>query len=197
MAASIIRRSVQHPNLLFKARLHHARRFIMLQDRSEIPLKKANLLGWIPTIVDEGPFFDPLTASAADLAKLLSSGQVTSVQILNEYYRQILKYNGHLKAVLQLAPGAIDEAKELDAKRARGETLGPLHGIPILLKDNIGTEVGMGMVNTGSNVGLIGSYTTNNAPVVERLLKAGAIIMGKTALSEMMWFKYADVMSAS
>lgn len=65
---------------------------------------------------------------------MLSAGQVTSVQILNEYYHQILAYNGYLKAVYQLAPGALDRAKELDDMRARGQVLGPLHGIPILLK---------------------------------------------------------------
>lgn len=111
-----------------------AHRFIMLQAFRDIPFKRAHLLGWVATVDNKGPFFDPLTASASDLTRLLESGQVTSQQILNDYYRQILKYNGYFHAVLQLAPGAIDRAKELDAQRARGETLGPLHGIPILLK---------------------------------------------------------------
>lgn len=97
-------------------------------------LKRANLLGWVPTVTNDGPFFDPLTTSASDLAQLLDSGKINSVQILNDYYRQILAYNGYLKAVLQLAPRAIDRARILDAQRSRGEKLGPLHGIPVLLK---------------------------------------------------------------
>lgn len=96
--------------------------------------QQGHLLGWVPTVTDEGPFFNPLTTSAVDLTKLLVSGKITSVQILNEYYRQISKYNEYLKAVLQLAAGAIDQAKALDAQRVYGGSLGPLHGILVLLK---------------------------------------------------------------
>ncbi|KAF2682561.1 hypothetical protein K458DRAFT_52056 [Lentithecium fluviatile CBS 122367] len=81
--------------------------------------------------------FEPTATPAAALQKLLTVGPLTSVQILNEYYGQILDYNGYLKAVYQLAPGALDRAKELDAKRANGDVLGPLHGIPVLLKASI------------------------------------------------------------
>lgn len=95
---------------------------------------QARLAGWVPSIIDEDPVFDPVVTSAGDLQEKLVSGEITSVQILNEYYRQILSYNGYLKAIYQLAPGALDRAKELDTKRTRGEFLGPLHGIPILLK---------------------------------------------------------------
>jgi hypothetical protein len=106
----------------------------MAQDSRSNHFKQAHLLGWVPTVTDEGPFFHPLTTSASDLSKLLALGKITSTQILNDYYRQILKYNGYLKAVLQLAPGAIDRARALDAERAKGGSFGPLHGIPVLLK---------------------------------------------------------------
>ncbi|OCK87040.1 amidase family protein [Cenococcum geophilum 1.58] len=144
---------------------------------------KAHLAGWIPSVTDDAPRFDPRTTSAAALQELLSSGKIKSVQILNEYYRQILAYNDYLKAVYQLAPGAITRAKELDALRASGNVLSPLHGIPVLLKDNIGTDPSFGMDNTGGNLALVGSFAAKNAPIVDRLIAAGAIILGKTTLS--------------
>ena len=98
---------------------------------------KEHLAGWIPTITDHTSRFDPLTTSASALQDMLASGKLTSVNILNEYYRQILQYNEYLKAVYKLAPGALDRARELDAQRADGNILGPLHGIPVLLKVGI------------------------------------------------------------
>lgn len=106
----------------------------MAGDTAQSQFGQAHLLSWVPTLSPEGPFFDPLTTTTSDLARLLRAGEVSSVQILNDYYRQILKYNGYLKAVLQLAPGAVDQARARDAQQARGGLLGPLHGIPILLK---------------------------------------------------------------
>ncbi|KAF2833419.1 amidase signature enzyme [Ophiobolus disseminans] len=67
--------------------------------------------------------------------------------------------------------------------------IGPLHGVPVLLKDNVGTEPSMRMENTGGNLALSTSTAIENAPIVDRLLDAGAIILGKTTLSEMMYFK--------
>ncbi|KAI1631317.1 amidase family protein [Biscogniauxia mediterranea] len=148
---------------------------------------RAHLAGWIPSVTDnddDDPKFDPTTTSASALQEMLTSGKLTSVEILNEYYRRILTYNGYLKAVYQLAPGAVDRAKALDSQRASGTVLGPLHGIPILLKDNVGTDPSMGMDNTGGNLALVGSTAVRNAPIVDRLLQAGAIIMGKTTLSQ-------------
>ena len=95
---------------------------------------KVHLAGWIPTVTNDDPLFDPMTTSAAVLQEMLGSGKVTSVQLLNDYYRQILDYNGYLKAVYQLAPGATEQAKERDAQRTKVDTRGPLHGIPVLLK---------------------------------------------------------------
>ncbi|KAJ2978115.1 hypothetical protein NUW58_g7597 [Xylaria curta] len=144
---------------------------------------KSHLAGWIPSIPDHKPAFDPLTTSASRLQELLTSGELTSVQIVNQYYNQILAYNGYLKAVYQLAPGAVDRAKALDEMRTNGKVLGPLHGIPVLLKDNVGTDPTMQMDNTGGTLALVGSTVTKNAPIVDRLLASGAIILGKTTLS--------------
>ncbi|KAK3202097.1 hypothetical protein GRF29_161g137927 [Pseudopithomyces chartarum] len=137
--------------------------------------KAANLSGWIPPKpTDSIPLFDPLKISAITLQNRLLDGTLTSVQILKEYYRQILSYNGYLRAIHQLAPGAIERAEYLDDLRRRGVVLGPLHGIPVLLKDNIGTDQSMGMDTTAGSVALVGSVTINNAPIVDQ---------------ELMWFK--------
>lgn len=77
--------------------------------------------------------FDPLTATIADLLRMLREGEISSVDIVKTYHLQILAHNGYLKAVSQLAPGAMERAEMLDRLRAKGFILGPLHGIPVLL----------------------------------------------------------------
>ncbi|KAI0198380.1 amidase family protein [Astrocystis sublimbata] len=162
----------------------------MSTDEGHGTFGKAHLAGWVPTVSnDESPLFDPLRTSASRLQELLTSGELTSVQIVKQYHPQIMTYNGYLKAVYQLAPGAVDRAKQLDDMRANGDVRGPLHGIPVLLKDNVGTDPTMKMDNTGGNLALVGSTVVSNAQIVTRLLEAGAIILGKTTLSELMWFK--------
>ena len=151
---------------------------------------KAHLAGWIPTVTpSDALLFDTATTSAAALQGMLAAGEITSVQIVNECYRQILAYNGYLRAVYQLAPDSLDRARDLDAKRASGNVLGPLHGIPVLLKacaprpqfqsalvlasdkvqDNVSTEASMKMDNTGGNLALVGSTAIKNAPIVDRV----------------------------
>ncbi|KAF2727125.1 amidase family protein [Polyplosphaeria fusca] len=149
----------------------------------------AHIAGWVPHITNQPPLFDPLTTTAMTLQRMLNAGAITSVQILNIYYRQILEYNAYLKAVYQLAPNALERAAELDRLRSNGVLLGMLHGIPVLLKDNIGTEPSLGMNTTACTPALVRSIATNNSPVVDRLIAAGVIIMGKVTLSEMMWYK--------
>lgn len=94
----------------------------------------ANLRGWIPQVVDSHPLFDTTTVAAHELQAQLRAGTIKSTDILHEYYRHILKHNGYLNGVYELAPGALQCAQELDTKRAQGQYLGPLHGIPVLIK---------------------------------------------------------------
>jgi Asp-tRNA(Asn)/Glu-tRNA(Gln) amidotransferase A subunit family amidase len=100
-------------------------------------LTKGHLLGWVPPIVDRALRFDPLSTSASTLQCMLTSGSITSVQILNEYYRQILTDNERLKAVCQLTPQALEAAEELDVLRANGRIPCPLPDIPVPLKDSL------------------------------------------------------------
>lgn len=95
------------------------------------------LRGFIPSFADQAPhqpLFDTLTATADDLQKELINGTIKSTQIVEEYHRSILAYNGVLNAVYELASGAMQRAKEMDDLRASGKFLGPFHGIPILVK---------------------------------------------------------------
>ena len=94
----------------------------------------ANLKGWIPHAVESPRLFDTATVAAHELQEQLITGKIKSTEILQEYYRHILKHNGYLNGVYELAPGALQRAQELDTKRAQGEYLGPLHGVPVLIK---------------------------------------------------------------
>lgn len=78
--------------------------------------------------------FDSLRATADYLQKELTAGRLTSTQIVEEYHRSIERYNGYLNAVYELAPHAMTRAQEMDKLRSEGRVLGPLHGIPIILK---------------------------------------------------------------
>lgn len=123
---------------------------------------------------------DLVFMSASELAWKIQSRQITSVEVVEAYLAQIAKYNGKLNAIVTLdVEGARQRAKEADAAIARGEIWGPLHGVPITIKDNIAVA---GMKTTSSLPALANYVPDFDAPVVERLRKAGAIIMGKTNL---------------
>lgn len=118
--------------------------------------------------------------SASELAEKIKSHQVTSFEVVNAYLDHINKYNHPLNAIVTLdEEAAIRRAQEADAAIARGESWGPLHGVPITIKDNVAT---LGLKTTNSYP-LTASYVPDfDATVVERLRKAGAIILGKTNL---------------
>ncbi|KAL8965865.1 MAG: hypothetical protein Q9183_003649 [Haloplaca sp. 2 TL-2023] len=100
-------------------------------------LSKEKLAGWVPQFQDLSKHvssFNPLTASVQFLREELNGGRLQSTQIVEEYQRSICLYNEWLGAIYQLAPGAMDRARELDSMRQKGQILGPLHGIPILVK---------------------------------------------------------------
>lgn len=100
-------------------------------------LSKEKLAGWVPhfqNLSNHVSKFNTLTASVQLLREELSTGRLLSAQIVEEYQRSICLYNEWLGAVYQLAPGALERARELDSMREKGIVLGPLHGIPILIK---------------------------------------------------------------
>ncbi|MCM1053786.1 MAG: amidase [Ruminococcus sp.] len=115
-----------------------------------------------------------------DLNKALDRGYLTSEILVNLYLERIEEYNKDFNAINMVNDKAIDEAKELDRLRSEGISKGPLHGIPILVKNNIDVE---GIPTTGGNKSLNDNYPTD-AEVIQKLKDKGAIILGSTNMSE-------------
>ncbi|KAI0191098.1 amidase signature enzyme [Astrocystis sublimbata] len=137
---------------------------------------------------------DVLTVTSTELQQFLSKGYIQSVDLVEIYLDQIERENHsglELNAMISTTPKHIlhEIAKELDAERRRGIVRGPLHGIPISVKDNIMTGLKFGLPTTVGTFALKNAIATENAPVVDLLINAGAIIIGKTNLSEMAGFK--------
>jgi amidase len=141
------------------------------------------------------PFeLDELTTP--QLQDALRSGRYTSHRLCELYLARIdeLDRKGPtLHAVIETNPEALDIASRMDAERKAGRLRGPLHGIPVLIKDNIGTADRM--ETTAGSLALVGARPSRDAFVAERLRNAGAIILGKTNLSE--WANFRSTHSVS
>ncbi|KAH8601513.1 amidase family protein [Bisporella sp. PMI_857] len=140
-------------------------------------LLTALLRGYIPSFPDHAhhkPLFNTLTATASNLQKELASGKIKSTQIVEEYHRSIVTYNGVLNAVWELAPGAMKRAEELDLLRAKGQFLGPFHGIPILIKDNINLDPSFGLGTTGGALALVDLVPSSSATIIEKVRFPGS-----------------------
>src|SRR3954467_11511388 len=124
---------------------------------------------------------DLQSATIPQLEEALSSGRVTSVDLVDAYLARIAAYDGPLNAIRVLADGARGQAAALDAERRAGRVRGPLHGIPVLLKDNYNTT---DMPTTAGSIALEGVVPKHEATATQRLRAAGAIIVGKAELSE-------------
>ncbi|KAK4658996.1 hypothetical protein QC762_106410 [Podospora pseudocomata] len=134
-----------------------------------------------------------LNAEIPDLIKGLDSGLFTTVDLVNAYIARINEVNSTLKAVTQINPDALSIAADLDAARAAGDKKGPLHGIPILLKDSIGTFDKM--ENTAGSYALVGAKVPEDSTVVAKLRKAGAVILGKANMSQ--WANFRSFNSSN
>jgi amidase len=123
-----------------------------------------------------------IEASIPQLQNLMATGMLTSRELTQGYLSRIRDLNPLLHAVIETNPSAIALAAQLDNERRRGQVRGPLHGIPILLKDNIATDDQM--QTTAGSLALVNSRVPDDAPIVKRLRAAGAVILGKANLSE-------------
>ena len=126
--------------------------------------------------------FSVVEASIADMQAAMSSGQTTSREIVAQYLARIDQYEETLRATLALNPNALAEAEQLDRERSAGQLRGPLHGIPVALKDNIHTT---NMPTTGGALAFKDYTPPYEATLVTRLREAGAIILAKTTLTEL------------
>jgi amidase len=124
------------------------------------------------------------SATIADVNAAFATGKLTSEKLVGAYLERIAAYDKQgptINAVIHLNPQAVAEAKKLDAERAAGRVRGPLHGIPILLKDNFDT---FDMPTTAGSQLLEGHIPPDDAYTVKKLRAAGAVIVGKLNLSE-------------
>ncbi len=129
--------------------------------------------------------YDVVEASIARLAADMAAGTVTSAALVEAYRARIEaidRAGPGLRSVICLNPKAFDEARAMDAERRAGRVRGPLHGVPLLIKDNI--ETGDGTATTAGSLALKDNVTGRDAPLVARLKAGGAVILGKTNLSE-------------
>ena len=129
--------------------------------------------------------FDVVGKNITQLAEAQSLGRVSSLQLVDAYLARIARLDRAgpaLHSVLALNPQARAQAQALDGERAVGKVRGPLHGIPLLIKDNI--ETADPMPTTAGSLALAGNLGGRDAPLVARLRAAGAVILGKTNLSE-------------
>jgi amidase len=139
---------------------------------------------------------DLVEATIADLQAAMQGGAVTSRGLVNAYLariRTIDKAGPRINAVIELNPDALAIAVELDRERSARGPRGPLHGIPVLLKDNIATADRM--QTTAGSLALLGAIAPRDAFLVTRLRAAGAVILGKTNLSE--WANIRSTRSTS
>ena len=135
-------------------------------------------------------------ATIDELQQKMSSGEYTSKSITKMYLKRIAeidKKGPSLNAVIELNPDALSIADSLDAERKAGKIRGPLHGIPVLIKDNINS--GDRMMTTAGASALEGHIAAKDAFIVKQLREAGAVLLGKTNLSE--WANFRSTRSTS
>jgi amidase len=142
-----------------------------------------------------GDHQDVAGSSIARLQSLMSSRRLSSQELLETYLRRIhlIDKGLDLRSIIQLNPDARRIAAQLDQERRRNGPRGPLHGIPILLKDNIDT--GDRQQTTAGSLALVGTPALQDATVTKRLRDAGAVIIGKANLSE--WANFRGFQSSS
>src|SRR6266849_7449381 len=126
--------------------------------------------------------FSVVEATIPEMQAAMNEGRVTSREIVTQYLLRIALYNRGLNAVITVNPKALAEADARDRERAQGKVRGPLHGIPIALKDNMQTT---DMPTTGGALAFDGLLPPYEATLTKNLREAGAIIIAKTGMTEL------------
>ena len=136
-------------------------------------------------VAAQGPTDSVEDVSVDQLQQRMQTGATSSVAITQAYLARIAAIDRQgptLRSVIATNPDALAQAKALDDERRAGRVRGPLHGVPVLIKDNI--ETADPMATTAGSLALKDNVTRRDAPVVAYLRRAGAVILGKTNLSE-------------
>jgi amidase len=134
--------------------------------------------------------FPFVEATISQLQAAMTDGQLTSRDLVLGYLNRIQSLNPTLHAVIETNPNAVSIATSLDNERKAGHVRGPLHGIPLLVKDNIGTLDNL--QTTAGSLALYNSQVPADSPLIQRLRAAGAIILGKSNLGEWANFRGND-----
>jgi amidase len=135
-----------------------------------------------PVPAAEAAKFNVFEASIPEMQAAMKSGKTSSHAIVQQYLNRIAAYEDLLHAAITVNPKALDEADQLDRERAQGHIRGPLHGIPIALKDNVHTT---NMPTTGGALAFVGLIPPYEATLTRNLRDAGAIIIAKTGMTEL------------
>lgn len=131
--------------------------------------------------------------SVSQATAAMQNDELSAAQLTRYYLDRIEDYNPTLNAIIATSPDAIEQAEMLDKQRAEGHIKGPLHGIPVILKDNI--ESREAMATTVGSLALKNNFTQRDATVTANLRAAGAVILGKANLSE--WANFRSSRSSS
>src|SRR6266850_5293224 len=179
----------QNPNRLDLDHIVTRRRFLGTTALSSAAL----LSGGITSLLRQSAFanhggFDFVEKSIPELQTAMASGEVSSKELVKGYLRRISSLNPLLHSVIETNPNAISIAQHLDNERRKGMVRGPLHGIPILVKDNIATDDNM--QTTAGSLALVNSHVPADAVIIQQLRAAGAVILGKANLGE--WANFRD-----
>jgi len=143
---------------------------------------KATALIFLAGVLYAQKPFTVVEATISDMRLAMEQKRVTSRELVNQYLIRIAIYDHTLRAAISINPNALKEAEQLDRERAQGKIRGPLHGIPIALKDNIQTT---DMPTTGGALAFAGYTPPYEATLTKNLRAAGAIIIAKTTLIEL------------
>ena len=136
----------------------------------------------VPRASKGNPPFNVFEASISDMQAAMKAGRTTSHDIVQRYLTRIASYEDLLHAAITVNPNALADADALDRERAQGLVRGPLHGIPIALKDNIHTTT---MPTTGGALAFVGMVPPYEATLTKNLRDAGAVIIAKTGMTEL------------
>lgn len=148
-----------------------------------------------PPAQEAGESTDVVELDIATASRLMAEGNLSSEALTQAYLARIADIDDSgptLNAVIEIAPDALEQARRLDGERAEGKLRGPLHGIPVLVKDNIDAA---GMANSAGSLALAAHRPADDAFIVRRLRDAGAVILRKTNLSE--WANFRSTNSSS
>ena len=166
------------------------RKFLGTTALSSAALLSGGLTSLLQRSASAAGDFDFIEKSIPELQAAMASGELTSKSLVEGYLDRIQSLNPLLHSVIEANPDAVSIAERLDDERRSGRVRGPLHGIPILVKDNIATDDNM--LTTAGSLALVNTRVPSDAVIIHRLRQAGAVILGKANLGEWANFRGND-----